>query len=328
MLVMDVAGTDPYRNLALEEYLFLNLERGESALLLWQNGNTVVVGRHQNTEEEIDGAFASENGVKAVRRITGGGAVYHDLGNLNFSFIRDAGELGELDFSAFTRPVTEALEGLGVRAEPSGRNDMSIGGRKCSGSAQTVRGGRVLHHGTLLFDCDLEFMRRVLTVNREKLASKGVESVRSRVTNILEHLPVKTGITEFKAALLERLSAGGDAGEIALSGTELEAVEALRREKYMTWEWNYGASPGYTARKERRFKNAGVTVLLEAKRGIIENIAIRGDFFGSRDIEELEDLFRGAPLRYEVIYGILEDAGVGGYISGVDARGLAELIVG
>ncbi|HQL40659.1 MAG TPA: lipoate--protein ligase family protein, partial [Anaerolineaceae bacterium] len=184
MKVIQWTDTDAYFNLAAEEYVFDQLDREEDYLLLWQNRNAVVVGKHQNTIEEVNSQFIQEHGVQVVRRLSGGGAVYHDMGNLNFTFIGDA-EGNKFNFQKLSQPIVQTLQQMGVAdVHFSGRNDILIGEKKISGNAQFVRGNRLLHHGTLLFHSDLDMVSRVLTVKGDKIESKGVKSVRSRVTNI------------------------------------------------------------------------------------------------------------------------------------------------
>lgn len=328
MLYLNVKGTDPYSNLALEEFVMNALPKGESAFLLWQNANAVVVGQYQSTREEVSTAYAQQHEIQIARRITGGGAVYHDLGNVNFSFICDCAEHERLDFFAFSEIMANALRKLGIDAQISGRNDLLAGGRKFSGSAQTVRNGRVLHHGTLLFQTDLERMQHVLTVDQEKLLSKGVASVRSRVVNLAELLDDKTDIIEFKNRLLETITNNHLAKEMSLKTKDWDEIRRLRDEKYNRQEWIYGRSPGYTVRKSFRFPTGKVELLLDAKKGdVIDSISIRGDFFGIKDIRKLEQRLGGVALCAEQLRFALNGVAVGQYISGVSAEELIGLIL-
>ena len=204
---LETGQTDPAYNLAFEEYVLLNKREGD-LLILWQNDNAVIVGRNQNTEEEINRPFVEAHGIKVVRRITGGGAVYHDLGNLNYSFITDCGEFDHAAMAAFTWPVVAALRGLGLNAEGSGRNDITVDGRKVSGTAQRVQGGRILFHGTLLFDSDPEMVAGALRADPDKFRSKSTKSVRSRVGNIREFLPERMSLEVFRKYLKDFLLQG------------------------------------------------------------------------------------------------------------------------
>lgn len=293
MLYLESTCTDPAWNLALEQHLFDTVGRERDMFLLWQNRDAVVVGRHQNTAAEVDGEAVRAHGIKVVRRLSGGGAVYHDLGNLNFTFLAGAGETAALDLGRFCQAVAEALGALGVRAERSGRNDLTVDGCKFSGSAQYRRDGRVIHHGTILFDADLGMVGRVLRPAPEKLESKGVASVRSRVTNLRPYLPAGTTLEEFKALLTRGVL--GDGGEpYGLTEADREAVERLRRTRYDTWEWNYGASPRYSLRKAGRIEGVGCLELyLQVEEGRVEGVEVFGDFFGDGDGAALTGALRG-----------------------------------
>lgn len=280
---------DPAFNLAIEEYLYRTVAPGHPGyFFLWQNEPSIIVGRFQNTAQEVNRTFAAERGIHVVRRISGGGAVYHDLGNLNYSFILPNDGGAPFDFARYAQPIVETLKKLGVRAEFSSRNDLVIDGRKFSGSAQHMDSQRLLHHGTLLFDSDLSVLAQALNVDSEKFTSKGFASVRSRVTNIRPHLPVPLSPEEFRDALRSSLS---DLGAKALSEEDLAAIEELRREKYGTWDWNWGASPEFTERKAQRFPWGKVEALLNVKEGVIHSIRFYGDFFGTEDRSELEEAF-------------------------------------
>ena len=318
------SNLDAYYNLAAEEYIFTSLDRDQEYLLLWQNQNAVVVGKHQNTIEEINTAYVKEHGVQVVRRLSGGGAVYHDLGNLNYSFIVNA-PTGRYNFREMSQPVADTLIRLGVNVEFSGRNDLVIDGKKISGSAQFIRRGRILHHGTLLFHSDLDQVSRVLTVKDDKIASKGVKSVRSRVTNICEYLPgitVRAFQSQLEKTLLER-----NLTVYEFSEADVAAISALRDSKYVTWEWNYGYSPEYDIKKERRLANGGLSIYIKVQKGIIQTISIHGDFFGDGDIEEIEHSLQNVNLSEEHVREALKTFDIDHYIFGVTLDGLVDIIV-
>ena len=205
---LETGSVDPCYNLALEQYVLEHFREGDW-LLLWQNANTVVIGLNQNTAEEINAAFVEKHGVNVVRRMTGGGAVYHDLGNLNYSFICDVGNAEELTIRRFTDPVCRALAAMGVDAETSGRNDILVGGKKVSGVAQRITNGRILHHGTLLFDSDPAMIEGALKADPAKFRSKSAKSVRSRVGNIRDYLPADADLAQFRERLLRELTQDG-----------------------------------------------------------------------------------------------------------------------
>ncbi len=292
---------DPYFNLALEEYLFMQRQDLGPLFMLWQDIPVVVVGRNQNTREEINMEFTREKGIAVVRRLSGGGAVYHDLGNLNFTFILEQAER-ELDFARYTVPVIKALERMGITASFTGRNDLTIDGRKFSGNAQFRQRERVLHHGTLLFEVNLENMEQALAVAEDKISSHGVKSVRSRVSNIVEHLTVPFSLQQFKDLLREMVGEYyGLDGEYELKPDDIRAVEKLRLEKYCSWEWNYGHSPAYNIKRSRRFDWGKVDIYLEVQEGVIKEARIFGDFFSPGDIDELCRSLSGRPYRREAI---------------------------
>ena len=241
MLLIDARTLDPDHNLALEEYVFTSMPRDKEYLILWQNDNAVIIGRHQNTLAEIDESYVQEKGIRVVRRMSGGGAVYHDLGNLNFSFIVDAAG-SQVDLERFCLRIAVALGKLGLDARLDGRNDILAEGCKISGNAQYMKEGRVMHHGTLLFDSDLSVLSKALKPDPEKIKAKGVKSVRSRVANIRSLLKQDMTLQEFRDHLARYLL-GGDGVRYQLTEQDLAAVEAIRAARYGTWEWNYGASP-------------------------------------------------------------------------------------
>ena len=322
MQYLETNSFDSAYNLAFEEYAFERLDPRESYLMLWQNENTIVVGRHQNTAAEINADYVRTHGVKVVRRLSGGGAVYHDLGNLNFTFIMDQ-EGAKLDFELFTRPVLRALAQLGVQAELSGRNDLTIAGRKFSGNAQYARRGRVMHHGTLMFDSRLDALTQALRPSDSKLEGKAVQSVRSRVTNIREH--TDSTMEDFRAALLTALFPEGLAAQ-PLSESALAEINTLRREKYDTWDWTYGQSPPYTQRREARFPFGGVELLLDVRGGYIHTAKFYGDFFGETDITALEQALTGVRPAPEAVADAVRALDVGRFISGMTVEHLLQLL--
>ena len=301
---METGSHNPFYNLAFEEYVLANRREG-NYLLLWQNANTIVVGQNQNTAEEINEAFVREHQINVVRRTTGGGAVYHDLGNLNYSFISDAGVSSEMNRRQFVEPVVEALRGLGLDAEASGRNDILVSGCKVSGTAQRVLNGRILHHGTLLFDADSSMIAGALNVDPLKFRSKGVRSVRSRVGNIRNFLPVDMTIMEFWDYLIRTLSGTGLRTE-TLSTSEMEAVLALKESKYDTWEWNFGRSPGGCQLAGKQKWDGGILEIhASVKQGHIRDIAFYGDFLSLEPLTPVREQLCGCPYRREDVEKIL-----------------------
>jgi lipoate-protein ligase A len=299
MLFIDNKGiTDPQINLAIEEYALKNLDINETYLLFYINEPSIIIGKNQNTIEEINTEYVESNGIKVVRRLSGGGAVYHDLGNLNFSFItKDDGESFH-NFRKFTEPVVEALNKLGVNAELSGRNDLEVGGRKISGNAQFSTKGRMFSHGTLMLNSEIDNVVSALKVKKDKIESKGIKSVRSRVANISEFLTDKLEIGEFRSLLLKNIFEGQEEiPEYVLTDEDWEKIHQLSKERYQNWEWNYGRSPKFNLQHSHRFPVGSIDVRLEVYKGVIENCKIYGDFFGVGDVSEIEEKLKGR--RYE-----------------------------
>ncbi|PLS02985.1 lipoate--protein ligase [Neobacillus cucumis] len=299
MLFIDNKGmTDPRINLAIEEYALKNLDINETYLLFYINEPSIIIGKNQNTIEEINTEYVEKNGIHVVRRLSGGGAVYHDLGNLNFSFItKDDGESFH-NFRKFTEPVVEALQKLGVNAKLSGRNDLEVEGRKVSGNAQFSTKGRMFSHGTLMLNSELENVVSALKVKKDKIESKGIKSVRSRVANIAEFLTEKISVEEFRSLLLKNIFGEQDhIPEYVLTENDWEKINQLSKERYQNWEWNYGKSPKFNLQHSHRFPVGSIDVRLEVNKGIIENCKIYGDFFGVGEVSEIENKLTGS--RYD-----------------------------
>ena len=326
MFYLESPSRDPYFNLALEEYVFERMDKSKSYFMLWQNDNTIVVGKYQNTAEEIDQAYVDAHGIRVARRLSGGGAVYHDRGNLNFTFIVDRADAPGLNFKIFVEPVIQALARFGVHAAFTGRNDLTIDGMKFSGNAQYARRGRLLHHGCIMLDSNLTSVADALRVKEAKFASKAVKSVRSRVTTINAHAPAPISMEDFKGALKECAMASGELEPCTLTEEDLAAIRKLRDEKYATWAWNYGFSPAYDMRREMKFPAGLVTAHLSAEGGKIKAVRFYGDFFGG-ELGELEGAMAGLPLD-EHLTDALEALRVGDYMSGITAEELSRLLRG
>lgn len=301
MKYIDSQSCNPYFNLALEEHILKNKNIKEDIVFLWQNTPTIVVGNNQNTIEEINVPFVNEKQIKVVRRLSGGGAVYQDLGNLNFTFIKRRSKPSDMDIKKFALPVVEALNKLGVPAELTGRNDISVDSKKISGNAQRLFRNKLLHHGTLLFDTDLEIMAKVLQVGVDKIQSKGIKSIRSRVTNIKPYFNRKISIEEFREAILGELFQGEKINQYFLSDKDLVQINKLVDTKYSTWEWNFGYSPPYSIKNARRFPAGKVELFIDVENGIIKNCEIFGDFLSLSDISEIEKALQNKRYESETI---------------------------
>ena len=323
---IQVDTTDPAFNLALEEYVFENLSKDYNYFILWQNDRTVVIGHHQNTFNEVDEAFIRENNITVVRRLSGGGAVYHDLGNLNFTFIQDAAGK-EPDLALFCHPVAEAIRTLGANAEVNGRNDITVNGLKFSGNAQYVKNGRVMHHGTLLFDSKLENAAKALRPDPEKIKAKGVASVRSRITNLKPLLPEGTTLEDFRDALRNALFENAQMEVYTLTDADLAAIAALKDDRYGTWAWNWGASPACDMTLSGRVEGCGhLSFQFRVEKGFISDAALYGDFFSAGDPQALAKSFIGFPATAEGIREAAQKADVSP-ILGLTTEALLDILL-
>lgn len=328
MLFIDNKGiTDPRINLAIEEYALKNLDINETYLLFYINEPSIIIGKNQNTIEEINTEYVEGNGIHVVRRLSGGGAVYHDLGNLNFSFItKDDGESFH-NFRKFTEPVVKALKKLGVDAELSGRNDLLAEGRKISGNAQFSTKGRMFSHGTLLFDSEIENVVSALNVKKDKIESKGIKSIRSRVANISEFLTEKVTIEQFRSLLLKNIFEGADEiPEYILSDQDWANIHQLSRERYQNWDWNYGKSPKFNLQHSHRFPVGQIDVRFEVNKGVIENCKIYGDFFGVGDVSDIEKRLEGIKYEKAEIAAALDSVDIKHYFGSISKEDFIRLV--
>lgn len=317
---------DPRYNLALEEYAFYHFNPNHEYVILWQNEPSVIIGRNQNTIEEINSKFIKEHNINVVRRMSGGGAVYHDLGNLNYTFIVNSNQDVISNFKKFTQPVVSALAKLGVQAEFSGRNDITIDGKKFSGNAQHYAKNRLLHHGTILFNSDLHVVQEALNVKIDKLQSKGVKSVRSRVTNVYPYLKEKVSVDEFKDTLMKFILNDDSyrEKEYLLTEAELTAVKDLMNRKYQTWEWNYGESPAFEVEKSQRFEGGNLSLKFNVKDGTLQELRIFGDYFGKEDTSDIEKLLKDKQFQEQTIRKVLQSIDLGAYFTGITADNFIE----
>jgi len=312
--------TDAYVNLALEEYVLRNATTDDDLLLFYINAPAIIIGRNQNTIEEIDPDVVAARGIRVVRRISGGGAVYHDLGNLNFSFMtRDvSGRFNRYD--RFNGPVVDALRDLGVPAELGGRNDILVEGRKISGNAQFATHDRMFSHGTLLFDSNLDDVTAALRPRPGKVESKGVKSIRSRVANISEFLERPITVVELRERIIERIFGTRDRAGIPtveLGERDWGAVHDLVARKYGTWEWNYGENPPSNVQRAQRFPAGEIDVRIDMQQGRIAGIRIFGDFMGRAEVRQLEERLRGLPYERAAIAQALCDVDLRDYFGSI-----------
>lgn len=309
MYIYKTTCVDPRYNLAIEEYLTKAEKYDQPILFLWQNDNTIVVGRNQNSAWEINLQKAQNDGVTIIRRNTGGGTVFHDLGNLNFSIIyTDKDNKAVSLFSEMLKPVISTLNEMGAAAEFSGRNDIVIKGKKISGNAMWKHKERFLQHGTILFNANLDKLTKYLTVDRSKILSKNIESIAARVTNVNQEVENKIEIDEFMNRLIETYKKTDDVTEIVLTKDDLAAIEEIFKKKYCNPDWTFSKNETFSYRNKNRFEGKGtVEVLLEVKKGVIEDAKIYGDFLGFAGTEELEERLIGTKYNTKDLEKVLEE---------------------
>ena len=316
--------TDACRNMAFDEFALESLPLDEPVFYLWRNAPSVIIGLNQSAYAEVNLPYLKEHGIALARRVTGGGAVYHDLQNLNYTIVGKSRDLNA-DYPEYLHMVVDALRQLGVPAELSGRNDIMVDGRKCSGYAKRVWKDRLMVHGTLMFDVDLETLQEVLSVPGSKMAASGIASVRSKVANLREYLPQFCDVLALKDAL-NRILAGADT-EVPMDASKQEAIDRMADEKFRTWDWIYGKSPEAQFRASQKFACGTVEVCWSVHHGLLEDVRFSGDFLGNLPSEGLAARLNG--LRYEQnsISAALNGAGVSDYFDGLSPDELTELLI-
>lgn len=333
MYYIGSTSTNPYFNLALEQYVFDSLDKNHSYFMLWQNHNSIIIGKHQNTIAEINAEYVKEHDISVARRLSGGGAVYHDLGNLNFTFITDEKDAAEkdsqgIDFHTFCRPVQKALAEFGVEVEISGRNDMTIDGKKFSGNSQYVKNRRIMHHGTLMYDSDLQVLSLALRVSKDKIESKGVQSIRSHVTNIRPYMKKDASMNEFWEALKVFMFSEYSMEEYAITPDDIREVEKLRDSLYSQWSWNFGKSPKHSIQKVRRVEGCGkIEIFLDIQKdGVFRGLSFRGDFFSKKDPEELAKYCEGCHYEISAVRERLLNITIADYFFNLDKEGFLSIL--
>ena len=325
---------DASLNIALETYLVENRLVAEPILLFYINDPSIIVGRNQNTIEEVNQAYVEEKGIRVVRRMSGGGAVYHDRGNFSFCFIKD--DDGSFrDFASFTQPVIEALHKMGAKgAELKGRNDLLIDDKKFSGNAMYAKNGRMTAHGTILFDANLDEVTKALKPRKEKFESKGIKSVRSRVTNIKPYVSPeyqKLTTEEFRDLLLLEIfgvESRDQVKELKLTEADWAKVREIQAERFGNWDWNYGQSPAFAIQMSQKFPFGFVDFRFNVEQGVIKEVKVYGDFFGLGDISDVEDALVGVRFEREAVNQVFENLDFNKYFGRVTAEEILTLIFG
>lgn len=326
MLLINNTSTNAYFNLAMEEYFLKNTT--EDVFMLWRNESAIIVGKNQNTLSEINYEYVKENNIKVVRRQSGGGAVFHDLGNINFTFI-SCNDNSFSDFKRFTMPIIESLENLNIHAEFSGRNDLLIDNQKFSGNAQYNYKNKVMHHGTLLFSSQINDLSSALKVKPSKFEGKGVKSVKSRVTNISNHLRESMTVLEFKDYLMNFINNKDENNHFyELSDHDINEINKLVDEKYSTWHWNFGHSPKYSLNNEVKYPGGNIEFSLNVDKGIINEIKFFGDFFGKKDVSNIEDLLKNVKHNESTIKFTLNNIDINDYFLNCNIDILVDGIMG
>lgn len=314
MIYIEHNSTSPYFNFALEYYLMHEKDLGDDTIFMfWRTEPTLMIGKFQNTIEEINQKYVEEKNINVVRRITGGGTIYTDMNGWQYSFINKNDNDSEIDFNHFTRPIIDALKKQGIEAYCNGRNDLLIDNRKFSGNAQYKNKNCRLHHGSILFNTNIEEMVKSITVAKEKIISKGIKSVKERVTNVSDHFNDKSiDSVKFKNIMLESLLEKSNS-TYKLTEDDINRVNEIAREKFESWEWNYGASPKFNIKKWKRFEGGKVEFNIDVKKGIIASCKINGDFFGQGNIEDIENALCGCKYNKEDIVKVVNSIDISGY---------------
>lgn len=325
MLFINHNNTNPYFNHAAEEYVLTSFE--DECFMLWRNDPCILIGKNQNAFAEINEPYVNSNNIKVVRRLTGGGAVFNDLGNINFTFISKSNTDVYENFKKFTAPILRSLQALGVDATFSGRNDLVIDGKKFSGNAQYYYKDKVLHHGTLLFSSSMNNLTQALKVNPLKIKSKGVASIRSRVTNISDYLNNNMDVLTFKNYVVDFvMKEFNETMLYTFNDKDLSIIDTIIKNRFSQYEWNFGKLNYYTHSKEKRFNGGTLEVNLNIENKIIKDFKIYGDFFFTKNIKDLETLLINKEYNLSTIKSIFKSINVTDYIHNINNDDLIELI--
>lgn len=325
MILIKNESTDPCFNLATEEFLIDTYS--EPTFMLWRNKKAVIIGKNQNTAAEVNREFCENNGIKVVRRLTGGGAVFHDLGNVNYTIIEENSTEKFNNYVRFTGDIIEYLKTLGVNAELSGRNDVLVGGRKIIGNAQCVRNGKIMHHGCILFSADMSDLSGALKVSKAKIQSKGVKSVSSRVLNLKDVIDKDMTSVDFLNGLFDFIKNKYNCKTAVLGEEIKQRISKLSKEKYETFDWNYGTSPDFDFTKTEKFPYGLVTVQFKVISGKIEDLKIWGDFFSLLDIKGLENKINGTEHDIKSLTAVLSSVDIDSFVKGATVSDIVKMFL-
>ena len=323
MIQIETASHDLFFNQAFEDYVFRTWREGD-VLLLWRNRPAVVVGCYQNICREVHMRALLERGIPVVRRMSGGGTIYTDLGGWQFTFIEHSPDR-PIEFAQYIGPVVDAVRELGADAGFNGRSDLLIGGRKFSGNAQYRLGDCIVHHGSLLYDTDIEQMAASTTVDPYKILSKSIRSVRDRVTNISEHLPRKLSVEEFKSCMVRHLMRGST-DSYTVTPEDDARIKQLAQEKFAAWDVIYGKNPRFNLERTGRFPGGKLTFRMDVQKGIIRSASVWGDFFSTLSAEAITDALTGCRYDRAAVLDALRKNGIDGAVYQISAADMAALI--
>ena len=324
MIYIETGSTDVYYNFGLEYYFATEKQLDDTVFLFWRTTPTLMVGKYQNVLEEINKPYADAHGIRLVRRMSGGGTIYTDMGGWQFTFIQQK-SADEIEFHQYIAPVIGALREMGVDASFNGRNDLTIGGRKFSGNAQYRLGESVVHHGSLLFDTDIEQMVASTTVDSYKIVSKSIKSVRDRVTNIAEHLPAPMDADTFKQAMVRSIM-NGSTRSYCVTAEDDVRIRQLAQEKFASWERIYGANPTFNIDRSGRFAGGKIQFKIDVRKGVIRSACVYGDFFSTLDAEAIGAALIGCRFERSAVLDALRAHGVDGAIYRISAEEMAGVI--
>ncbi|MCI1944247.1 lipoate--protein ligase [Clostridium luticellarii] len=325
MIFIEHYNTNPYINHAIEEYVMDKFS--EDCFMIWRNRPCILIGKNQNTMSEINVNYVRKHNLSVVRRMSGGGAIFNDLGTLNFTFIVAVDDNTFADFGRFTEPIVRSLKKLNIDVELSGRNDLIVNGRKFSGNSQCKHENKILHHGSILFSVNMENLNGALNANSMKFSDKSVKSVRSRVTNLCEYLKKPMTVVEFKDFLIKSIMEEFKCTSIyRFSRDDWKKIKKISDQKYALWQWNYGSFKRFTYSNEKKFRGGVVQVNINVYKGIIDSIKFFGDFFSSGEIGELEDKFIGVKYDKDEILKVLKNVNVEKYMHSMSNENIMEVM--